>query len=330
CRGACCAASYGGCVDDFSVESCRNIAGTYLGPDTTCAAASTSTCPTGACCLEGTCHDASTDGASISQFGCEEAFSRHGAYLGDGTTCATANTTCHGACCADTVLGCIDERSVEGCRNVLGTYLGNDTTCAAASTSTCPTGACCVEGTCRDPSTDGVSISQTGCEGEDFSLHGAYLGDGTTCATSECCISPGNTGCTDPSECCDYFGVITFSCEVGRCCNANGGSCAANEHCCNANATCELSSNTCYIMPGDSGCSNNSDCYPSVGCIGGKCCSPLRGFCVTADYCCNGNGICGNDHLCCLPAFRSGCTSDSDCCSGLVCDSGSCMGVTSP
>ena len=39
CRGACCADSVLGCIDGYSVESCRNVLGTYLGNDTTCAAA---------------------------------------------------------------------------------------------------------------------------------------------------------------------------------------------------------------------------------------------------------------------------------------------------
>jgi hypothetical protein len=179
CRGACCVDALGGCTDDTSVDACAAAGGNYLGNDTTCAAAATTTCPTGACCFQGTCRDASNEGVSLSRSRCDGV---GGGYLGDGTTCATANTTCRGACCVDALGGCTDDTSVDACAAAGGNYLGNDTTCAAAATTTCPTGACCFQGTCRDASNEGVSLSRSRCDG----VGGGYLGDGTTCNPTSC------------------------------------------------------------------------------------------------------------------------------------------------
>jgi hypothetical protein len=206
CRGACCAGL--GCVDDISEDECGDppLEGTYLGNDSTCAS-ELAACPTGACCVVATCRDTLTVSGTtfnLSQLGCASTFD--GNYLGDGTTCATANTTCRGACCRSE--GCEEDVSEFDCAQVSGqasgTFLGFDTTCAGEF-SACPTGACCTSDTCRDDILIGlgssVLVNRFGCEDV---LGETYLGDGSTCApdscTEACCFG---TTCEEllPGDC---------------------------------------------------------------------------------------------------------------------------------
>ena len=152
-----------------------------MGNDTSCTS-EIAVCPTGSCCIAGSCQDTLSSGgttAYLNEGGC----ALYGTYLGDGTTCATANTTCRGACCS--LYGCIDNIASADCERLGAAYLGNDITCAS-QLAACPSGACCISGSCQDivESGDNTSahLNQAGCT----SFGGTYLGDASMCSTSGC------------------------------------------------------------------------------------------------------------------------------------------------
>lgn len=259
---------------------------------------------------------------------------------------------CQACCLPD---GSCTDTVPASCGSASGLSRGSGTDCA---TTECPQACCSPDGNCTD---EGPSV----CSG----AGGEPSGPGTNCASTQCCAPLGSAGCTAATECCgtnsickndaccidlgttgcavdsECCGLSAFDhhdiCEAGRCCAPTGRDFACNEasDCCNPIAVCAGSDHTCCIPIGTSGCTNSFDCCPGLTifddgaiCEAGRCCAPIgRSFLCDSDSDCCGNGICaGSDHSCCLPMFRSGCTSDFDCCPGLFCDAGTCQGVISP
>jgi hypothetical protein len=141
--------------------------------------------PLGACCLpDQSCLDVPE----------VECLARGGAYLGDGTECATAACRPAGACC----LGdgsCVSTDEAD-CGAQGGAYQGDGTTCDAV---TCPaTGACCF----ADGSCEALTEAQCAEQG------GEYQGDDVDCAEANCpvplgacCLPDGSCVEVPPSLC---------------------------------------------------------------------------------------------------------------------------------
>lgn len=216
--GACCLPD-GSCTLLLETD-CLAQCGTFQGILVTCdeiAGPSTEiTCalpPTGACCIE--VPGEGTVCMENSQCECELLLS--GTYQGDGTNCNTGCPVPVGACC----LGDLCSLQTEaGCLSLCGNWLGPDTICT--SCPVVPTGACCFI-TPGFPCFEGLSREVCECTPFGFvaAVGGTYLGDGTTCADSNCnvgrCCLPNGECANLIAESCDEFcGIFQWpgtSCE---------------------------------------------------------------------------------------------------------------------
>ncbi len=244
--GACCFLDR--CEDDFSGDECETEGGRFT-EGQTCGVACAS--PLGACCRpNGNCSDLAT-ATECASFG--------GSFR-QGQSCTSVNPACpaFGACCSATG-GCSLVLADE-CEAPAGYFAGPNTLCG---TSTCVTGACCVEDACSE-------ILEAACTAQT----GDYRGDGTTCDSSTivcgttpgaCCFTDGQ--CDDqlvPQECLDSDGVFSGSntvCTPGESCLFGA--------CCLSDGTCEerldfrcVPPEGCFAGP-STVCQNS--CVPVVG-----------------------------------------------------------------
>jgi len=307
---ACCRPD-GSCTDTV-LDDCAAVGGLSQGAGTDCA---TTECPQ-ACCLpddsctyEGpsACQAAAgepkgpgTDCASIQC--CEPLGSR----CSSGLDCCGENVSCDGTCCirlADT--GCATQSDC----------------CDEDGFAICDAGRCCAPNRAPDSCHDATDC----CD------------PNATCSAGACCISLGETGCTNlvGNDCCASFGAVI--CEAGKCCAPTGApdSCFADTDCCDADATCN--GGTCCVRLTDTGCADASDCCEDEGtviCDAGRCCAPNRApdSCHDATDCCDENATCSSG-TCCIALGDTGCTNlvGNDCCDSfgaVICEAGRCCAPT--
>jgi hypothetical protein len=163
-EGACCMPD-GSCQNDVADDDCANMGGAFQGNNVLCSSVNCPQ-PTGACC-------ASSGGcAELDEATCNGI--PGAVWQGPLTTCSPDPCTTIGACCASGG-GCVelDQATCEGIPGAV--FAGPGTTCPGACGP--QTGACCnADGTCTP------AMLQADCE----DCHGTYLGDGSTCAGSNC------------------------------------------------------------------------------------------------------------------------------------------------
>jgi hypothetical protein len=190
--------------------------------------------------------------------------------------------------------------------------------------------ACCLpDGTCADTLPDD-------CAGRD----GLTQATGTNCATTECtqaccrdgaCSNETLSGCEAGGQ---PLGLGTTCDTVTTSCR---GACCGEIQCVEALTVAE-----CAAIPGGTYLGNDTTCAgtATTTCPTGACCR--EGTCVdvvnlflTEAGCESvggsylGDGTICTSTNCCIPLFGS-CTPDSDCCTGLECSGGLCMGVNAP
>jgi hypothetical protein len=214
--------------------------------------------------------------------------------------------------------------------------LGSSTDCA---TTECPQACCHTDGTCADQGPRACQASS-----------GQPSGPGTDCASTQCCIELGASGCSADIECCPREGE-GVPCNAGRCCLSPAGlpavaGCSDDTACCAG--TCHDFSGDfgggtgCCFEPGTSGCSATSECCPRDGegvpCNAGRCCLSPAGLpavagCSDDAICCAGtchdfSGDFGGGTGCCFEPGTSGCSADIECCpregESVPCNAGRC------
>ncbi len=282
--GACCILD-GSCIDGTSPLGCTFArAGLYQGDLSTCAE---SDClgPAGACCYEFTLGSEMISGCdNLSRAACEGAHATflalgatgYSVYLGDGTSCeGPAGDQCpegipFGACCLPDG-SCVVRRPIDCPFD----YRGDGTACDEISPACTPVvGACCVDG--RGCLAD---LTQAECTGEG----GTFLGDGVSCADSDCgvCCSEDNQTCFDGTFRIDCLAASgTFKGSAAQC---------ATVDCCVSNDECQ----------------DGEFCNGSEACVAGRCiagerpCDPETESCdEVSDLCvliCNGAKPCDLD-----------------------------------
>lgn len=285
--GACCLGG-GQCIEQTQ-NLCFQNGGTFLGSGSTCVA---ETCQ-GACCLPnyGPCVGMTETDCTINE----------GQFNGIGTFCN--GFYCPAACC---LAGFCQELTPYDCFQSEGVFVGGP--CSKAGCIT-PTGACCrFDGSCDDNIDFGLCVE----------FGGAYAGDGSTCAetncalTGSCCykFSGGFTFCQSnifETDCvnfggsfngagsaCDKGSCLTGSCCLGLVCSDNvsfeacdsqSGSFFANTPC--SQTVCEPTGACCFAQ----GCQSAtaSQCAQFLGLYkgDGTTCSPA--LCCRGDF--NGDGV---------------------------------------
>ncbi|MCZ6682029.1 MAG: hypothetical protein O7B26_02525, partial [Planctomycetota bacterium] len=163
--GLCCTV---GICSEASVSACEP-GGNWIGRISDCNDLNANPClPLGACCVDATTCVIANQEACIVSLG--------GDYQGDNAVCDPLPCGPTGSCC-EPDFNCTDDLTAEECAAVdlLATWT-NGGTCLADCIA--PEGACCVSDVCDDM----PPVTAAEC----LALGGFYLGDGSTCAASEC------------------------------------------------------------------------------------------------------------------------------------------------
>ncbi|MBN8643677.1 MAG: hypothetical protein J0L61_00350 [Planctomycetes bacterium] len=284
--------------------------------------------PVGACCLPGNQCVEQTQ---------ELCFLNGGTFLGSGSTCAEG--ACNGACCLPNFGGCVELTESE-CAIAEGEFNGISTFCGGFY---CP-GACCLDGFCQElvpydcfvtfgefiggPCTKVQCVAPTGAccrfdgscdDNVDFGLcvefGGAYGGDGSTCAKTNC----GLTG-----SCCYVFGGGQSFCQSNTfendCVNFGGtfngpgsacdkGSCVFGACCVGLACSDGVSFEACDTQGGtffaNTECSEVV-CEPTGACCFTQSCQQLTGAqCNSAEGLYKGDGTMCSPALCCRGDFNN-------------------------
>jgi hypothetical protein len=345
------------------VDAGTNLSnGTSCGTNLVCKNGSCVSCTEGnACTPSNPCHSGQTSCETGSST-CSDT----GAALTDGTGCGlnkvcnggdcvscTAGASCSPSSCRTGTTSC--ESGSQTCvasGNVAnGTSCGSNKVCNAGSCVSCTAGVSCSYATCQN----GTTSCSTGSSVCTFSSNAA---NGTSCGTNKVCSGGSCVSCTAGLSC-----STGKACEIGQTSCATGSStcvktgnqppgtaCGTGQTCtgttkkladaCNSSGSCITgATSTCLL-----GCIGN-DCAPllPIGytcsasnlCESGYCIGTYpSGVCATscgdkagAGCCvegCNGSGlVCGGTNMC----LRCG-TIGYSCCTGNVCNTGTCVDGT--
>ncbi len=158
-------------------------------------------------------------------------------------------------------------------------------TCAAPYTCL-PSGVCGTVCAIYGDPCAGNGTPTRGCCGGlicDSHAQSCYIADGGSCII-------GVEDCAYPYAC-----LPSGTCGTGASCSPYAGPCAT-QSCCSG-LSCYQQEQTCYVAEGGS-------------CTGGETCAP--------PYTCLSTGICGGESC---GAYNTSCTTSSDCCGGLACES---------